>query len=106
MFKMNKIKRIFGSGPICLTVGVMLIFLVYHIELFLKIPKIPISDFLSNTIFIISIILTLIIVIWGFLSLPFKKRGKELVTDGAFRYFRHPLYAGLLDFLFLDWGFI
>ncbi|NQV08257.1 hypothetical protein HQ529_00205, partial [Candidatus Woesearchaeota archaeon] len=73
-------KRLFGSGPTCFLVGVIVVLIIYYLELFLKIPKIPISNYLSNMIFIIMIILTLMVMIWGFASLPLKKRGKELIT--------------------------
>jgi len=90
-------KRMWGSGPLCFIVGFILITTLYYLELIYKIPQIPISDSISNSIFIISIILTLIISILGFLSLPLKERGRKLVTNNAFKYIRHPIYAAFLD---------
>jgi len=98
-------KRLFGSGPACFVVGVIVILIVYYLELFFKIPKILMSDYLSNMIFIIAIILALAVMVWGFASLPLKKRGNELITDKAFKYFRHPIYAGFLDFFVFGLGF-
>jgi len=101
----NKITRLFGSGPICFIIGIILILIVYYLEVLLNIPKIPISSFFSNMIFIIAIFLTLILLVWGLVSLPLKKRGKELVTNKAFNYFRHPIYAAFLDFFIFGLGF-
>jgi len=39
---------------------------------------------------------TIVILFWAVKSLPVAKRGNKLVTTGAFRYFRHPLYAAFL----------
>jgi protein-S-isoprenylcysteine O-methyltransferase Ste14 len=98
-------KRLFGSGPMCVITGSILILIGYYSELLLKTPKMIISDNLSNIIFIISIILTLMVIIWGIISLPPNKRGNELVTNKAFKYFRHPMYAGILDFFVFGLGF-
>jgi protein-S-isoprenylcysteine O-methyltransferase Ste14 len=98
-------KRLFGSGPACIITGIIVIAIAYYLELLLKIPKIGIPDYLSNSIFVIAVALTLAIMAWGFLSLPLKKRGRELVTDKAFRYFRHPIYAAFLDFFVFGLGF-
>ena len=93
---------LFGSGPECFITGIILVLIVRYMEFIFDIPKIHISDSLSNTIFIIAIILTLAVMIWGFASLPIQKRGKELITDKAFKYFRHPIYAGFIDFFFFN----
>lgn len=98
-------KRLFGSGPACFIVGIIVVLIVNYLELVFKIPKIQMSDYLSNLIFIIAIILALAVMVWGFASLPLKKRGKELITDKAFKYFRHPIYAGFLDFFVFGLGF-
>ena len=98
-------KRIFGSGPTCFIVGIVLVLIAYFLGLFFEFPMIKISDYFSSLIFIISIVLTLLIVFWGFLSLPLSKRGKSLVVDKAFRYFRHPIYAGFVDFFVFGLGF-
>ncbi|MDD5192342.1 MAG: hypothetical protein PHH54_03850 [Candidatus Nanoarchaeia archaeon] len=98
-------KRIFGSGPKCFLIGLLLIFVVYFSENLLDIPKISISDSVSNIIFIIAIFLTILLAIWGFISLAVKDRGIKLVTDRAFAYFRHPIYAAFLDFFVFGLGF-
>jgi protein-S-isoprenylcysteine O-methyltransferase Ste14 len=98
-------KRIFGSGLACFTVGIIAILIVYPLELLLKIPKIQMADYYSNLIFILAIILTLAVEIWGFISLPINKRGNDLMTGKAYKYLRHPIYAGFLDFFVFGLGF-
>jgi len=102
---MTKIKKLFGSGPRCVLVGVLFLTAVYSAELYLNLPKMPISDFTSELIFGISIILTCVALLWALISLPINKRGKELVTHGAFKYVRHPLYASFLDFFVFGLAF-
>jgi len=102
---MTKIKRLFGSGPRCIAIGALFLTLVYCAEIYLELPKMPISDFTSQLIFGIAIILTCIGLLWAVISLPINKRGKELVTHGAFRYVRHPLYASFLDFFVFGLAF-
>ncbi|MDD5193640.1 MAG: isoprenylcysteine carboxylmethyltransferase family protein [Candidatus Nanoarchaeia archaeon] len=98
-------KRLFGSGPKCLITGIILVLIAYFLDSFLSIPRIHIPNASANIIFIISIILTISLIVGGFISLPVNKRGKELVTNKAFKYIRHPIYAGLLDFFVFGLGF-
>lgn len=102
---MDNPKRLFGAGPACFIAGFIIIILFYFLGELMNIPKIDISNCLANIIFGVAIILTLVFVIWGFLSLPVSKRGKSLVTNYAFKYIRHPIYAGFLDFFIFGAGF-
>jgi len=97
--------RLFGSGPKCFLIVTLLIFIVYYLENLLNIPKMPILNSVSNLIFAIAIFLTIILAIWGFISLPIKDRGITLITNRAFTYFRHPIYAAFLDFFVLGLSF-
>jgi protein-S-isoprenylcysteine O-methyltransferase Ste14 len=98
-------KKIFGSGPLCFIVGAIIIGVFHGLEYLFKVPKIPISEFLATAIFIVAVALMFMLAVWGFLSLPVKKRGKGLVTNKAFKYFRHPIYAAFLDFFVFGLGF-
>lgn len=100
-----ELKKLFGLGPACFTVAAIVLSLAYYLEALSQFPKLPISDYASTLIFIIAILLTLGLAAWGILSLPPKKRGTELVTDKAFKYFRHPIYAAFLDFFIFGLGF-
>jgi len=58
------------------------------------------------------------LVLWGVKSLPPSRRGKEVITTGAFRFFRHPLYAAFLscfnfglavflnNWIYVAWAFV
>ena len=96
---------IFGSGPRCFLIVTILVFIAYYLENLLNIPNLPISNSVSNFIFIIAIFLTIILAVWGFISLPIKNRGIKLVTNKAFTYFRHPIYAAFLDFFVFGLSF-
>lgn len=48
-------------------------------------------------VFGLSLVAALFLVIWSLRSLPLVSRGHELVTKGAYRYIRHPLYASFLS---------
>ncbi len=98
------LNRIFGSGPLCVITTFIVIILAYYIDIWQQTPKIPIPNFLSSTLFIIATLLTLILAIWSFISLPVKTRGKKLVTSGAFKHIRHPVYASFLDFFVFGLG--
>ena len=95
---MGKYKRFFGTGPKCVLICFILIIMVYYLEGYLGIAKMSISDLVSKVVFIITIILTLVFFTWGIISLPGKKRGVDLVTSGAYKYIRHPLYASFIVF--------
>ena len=99
---MNGYQRIFGTGPRGLAISVLLLFATFKFEQKAGLPKIHSSEMFGLVVFVISIILTLALVFWSTKSLSPDDRGKVLVTRGAFRYFRHPLYAAFLNFF--DFG--
>lgn len=91
-------RELAGAGPECMVAGALLITGVYSLERVFSIPRLPISDSVSHLLFAIAILLAFGLAGWAFASLPPKKSGKELVTTGAYRYCRHPIYAAFLDF--------
>ena len=100
---MGAYARFLGSGPSCLIAGIVVIILSFLLELIVRwniinIPQIPISDAASNISFVVAIILTISLYVWGSISLPEEKKGKKLVTTGAYRFIRHPHYASFLNF--------
>jgi protein-S-isoprenylcysteine O-methyltransferase Ste14 len=111
---MNNFERIFGSGPKGLFFSIVLLFLLYLIKKALHIPDIfPDHYALRFVLFILLTMVSVIIIIWSIISLNPKLRGKKLITTGALRYFRHPLYAAFLSFfnfglaiLLNNWVFI
>ena len=95
---MNNYQKIFGSGPagslISLLLLVISIFLANHFSQF----QISNSQFLRYSFFGGMCVITVFIITWSIHSLPPISRGNTLVTSGAFRYFRHPLYGAFLSF--------
>ena len=79
-------------------ISVVLLVVAYFIKTTLGFPKIHGNCLLGLSMFIVSIIMTVILIVWSASSLRPRQRGRELITGGAFRYFRHPLYAAFLTF--------
>ncbi len=97
--KLNAFFKIFGSGPKGLLTSVVLFFIALYLKDALHIPEIFIDrEAIRLSIFAALTIISIIIIIWSIMSLNPKLRGKTLITTGAFRYFRHPLYAAFLTF--------
>jgi protein-S-isoprenylcysteine O-methyltransferase Ste14 len=96
---MNNFDRIFGSGPKGLLISLILLFLSFYLKNLFNIPKIFVDqDFMRLLIFAFLTAVSIVIIIWSFISLNPKLRGKTLITTGALKYFRHPLYAAFLTF--------
>jgi protein-S-isoprenylcysteine O-methyltransferase Ste14 len=96
---MNNFNRIFGAGPKGLLISLVLLYLSFYLKDLLNIPKIFADQVLiRQSIFGFLTIISIAIIIWSLVSLNTKLRGKTLVTTGALKYFRHPLYAAFLSF--------
>ena len=95
---MNKFERIFGTGPRGLFISLILLAISAFIEKFFDLLQITNSDFLRYSIFGYLSIITVLIVLWSITSLSPSDRGNKLITVGAFKYFRHPLYGAFLTF--------
>lgn len=115
---MNGYQRIFGTGPRGLAISVILLLACFNFEQTAGLPQIHNSAEFGISSFALAIVLTLVLVIWSIGSLLPEERGRIFITSGAFRYFRHPLYAAFLTFfnfglalylnnyLFLIWAVI
>jgi protein-S-isoprenylcysteine O-methyltransferase Ste14 len=95
---MNNFQRIFGTGPRGLIISVVLLLLSFWVNPILNIPEIHGNNTIGVSVFGVAIILTILLIVWSAKSLNPSQRGRELVTSGAFRFFRHPLYAAFLTF--------
>jgi protein-S-isoprenylcysteine O-methyltransferase Ste14 len=111
---MNNFNRIFGSGPKGLLISLVLLFLAFYLKDLFGIPKIFADQiFIRQSIFWLLTVISVAIIIWSLVSLNPKLRGKTLITTGALKYFRHPLYAAFLSFfnfglaiLLNNWTFV
>lgn len=95
--KPSKFAKIFGSGPAGLVISLILFLIAAWLDKRLDLPRISNSRVFLDTVFYVSIFLTVIVIIWSFKSLPAADRGTKLSTAGAFKYVRHPLYAAFLS---------
>lgn len=95
---MNTYQKIFGSGPIGLVISLLLLFVSISLEDYFYYLQITESNLLRYSVFAGLSIITVLIIVWSTKSLPPSDRGNKLVTAGAFKYFRHPLYAAFLSF--------
>lgn len=95
---MNRYQRVFGSGPAGSSISVLLLAVAVFLEGGLGQLRITDSDGLRYAVFAVLSAVTLLVILWSFTSLPPADRGHKLVTTGAFKYFRHPLYGAVLSF--------
>ncbi len=95
--KPTNFTKIFGIGPIGLLISLVLLFIAIWINKQIDLPPLSNNQFLLNSIFFVSVLMTLAIIVWSVKSLPAADRGNKLCTSGAFKYFRHPLYAAFLS---------
>jgi protein-S-isoprenylcysteine O-methyltransferase Ste14 len=94
---MNNYERIFGAGPRGLLISIALLALTSRLESGVGLPSISSSQSFRWAVFVSSAVGTVLLTLWSARSLPPAARGKELVVTGAYRYLRHPIYAGLLS---------
>ncbi|MCE5249907.1 isoprenylcysteine carboxylmethyltransferase family protein [bacterium] len=95
--KLSRFDKLFGSGPAGLLISLVLLFIAGWLDRRFDLPPISESGFLLNSVFAVSCLLTLVVIVWSVKSLPTADRGSRLCTSGAFRYMRHPLYAAFLS---------
>ena len=95
LLPINTYKRIFGSGPFGLIVSVLLLLAAAMAKPHLNFPHLGVPLTIRMLVLTISTIFALSLIYWSIRSLPPGVRGRKLCDTGAFRYFRHPLYAAL-----------
>jgi len=100
---MKTYDRLFGSGPRGALIGALLFIPVYLGEDIVALPEITGNDTFRYTFFVLLSLISFLVIIWSLKSLPPKERGMTLVTSGAFKYFRHPLYGAYVSFF--NFGF-
>ncbi len=103
---MNSYDRIFGSGPKCTFISMVLFILAYYVEEVVSLPRIFIYDVVRYSFFGVFTLAGSALVVWSLYSLPPKERGRRLVVSGAFKYFRHPLYAAFLLCFSMGFSFL
>lgn len=100
---MTAYDRLFGCGPRGALMGTVLFVITYLLEDVFSLPMITGNDMVRYVVFMLFSIVSIFIFVWSLKSLPPKQREKKLVRTGAFKYFRHPLYAAFVSFF--NFGF-
>lgn len=110
---MNAYQRIFGAGPRGSAISVALFAVAYFVAPIAGLPEVSSHDWFSLAVFGSLAAVTFALIAWSVRSLPPSARGKGLCSSGAFRFFRHPLYAAFLTFfnfglavLLNDWIYV
>ncbi len=110
---MNTYERIFGAGPRGLLISLALLALAKQWESAVGLPNITANYWVRWGVFVLTVVGAVFVVVWSLKSLPPATRGKKLVTNGIYRYVRHPLYAAFLSclnfglaLLFNNWIYI
>ena len=101
--ELTRYQRFFGTGPRGLALGLASFALATWLAPLLDLGSVHGNPALGFGALMAASAVTVAIVFWAVKSLPPGDRGKKLTTTGAFKYFRHPLYAAFL--LGFDWGF-
>ncbi len=105
MRRLNGYNRIFGAGPIGLFISVALLLVAIDLKSMFGIPQIFVDhETIRLFIFVVFAVICIMVVVWSLKSLNPLSRGKTLTTTGAFKYFRHPLYAAFITFF--DFGLV
>lgn len=100
---MKSYERIFGSGPRGAIISTIMFIVAYFLEDYIGFSQIFTNNALRYSIVSSFSGLGIVLIVWSLISLPVKERGRKLVVTGAFRFFRHPLYAAFL--IFFNVGF-
>ena len=94
---MRAYDRIFGAGPRGLVISLALLALAWKLEAVVGLSYITANNAVRWIVFILGTVSSIAVLIWSVRSLPPGERGIKLVTTGAYRYLRHPIYASFLS---------
>lgn len=96
---MTFFQRFFGAGPLGLLWSCLLFVVFLMIERYALQPCPIISvEGWRFAVVALLLLLTLLSVGWALHSLPMRQRGLNLISKGAYKYVRHPLYAAFINF--------
>jgi protein-S-isoprenylcysteine O-methyltransferase Ste14 len=85
------------SGRLGLIVSLILFALAALLERKINLPQIFSNHLISISLTIFFAAVFIIIFLWSIKSLPRKELDNTLCTKGAYKYFRHPIYAAFLS---------
>ena len=94
---MTTYERIFGAGPRGILLSIALFAVTWMLKTTVGLPIITNSIVFRWAIFVLSVIGAIGLALWSVKSLPPDERGQALITTGAYRCLRHPIYATFLS---------
>jgi len=94
---MTRYARHFGAGPRGLIISYALLAVAWRLESVVGLPQITSIASVRSYALATGVVGALGLAGWGLRSLPPGERGVALVTTGAYKYLRHPVYASLLS---------
>lgn len=86
-------ERIFGSGPLLLALTIILLATAVRLQQLIWLPPLPWPAPVCWGLAGLALALGGASLVWSLRALPLKERGRKLVTEGPYRYVRHPLYS-------------
>jgi protein-S-isoprenylcysteine O-methyltransferase Ste14 len=89
-------QRFFGAAPIGWALTLALFWVAVRLEPVVSLPAIHGNPALGFWTLLLAAVLSGALAMWTHFSLPPLSRGKRLVTTGAFKYLRHPIYTSFL----------
>jgi protein-S-isoprenylcysteine O-methyltransferase Ste14 len=96
---LNQLKKIVGIGPVGAVISLLLLAVFVWADAMLKLSITVAHAGFIKTIGIMLIISGVGLHIWSFFALRSWWRDDRLCTGGAFKYFRHPMYAAWISFI-------
>ena len=103
---MNPYQRFFGAGPAGFLISLLLLGVSGLLENRFSGFQIIANDLLRYSVFALLSLVAALMALWSVISLPLNERGTKLITVGAFKYFRHPLYGAFLSFFNFGLAFL
>lgn len=85
------------SGRLGLIISLILFVLAFLFEKRINLPQIFSNHLISIGLTAFFAALFIIIFLWSVRSLPRRERDNTLCAKGAYKYFRHPIYAAFLS---------
>ena len=113
MDRKNQFWQLLGIGPFGTVATVLIWFILYYVEITLKIPKMMIHPTFRIALMAMFMIDALYLIIGGNYYLGKSDHGKEIAKQGPFQFIRHPIYSawifsftGILAMIFYSWTII
>jgi len=108
--KASELKRLFGIGPAGVLFTLVLWYGVYIVERTFSLPGMNINQIFRIALAIVFTIDAIYLFVGSFYYLNPQERGKKLITEGPYKYIRHPIYSaiiysftGLISLWFKSW---